>query len=818
MRDQNVIEQIRSHYKNLKLQDANEAETRLKLINDIIFRILGWGIDDVSVESRVSEDGATKFADYILTTANVSIIVEAKKVGESFLINPSNRRVQLNKAFVKNGVGEAIRQARDYCRKKSIPFGIVTNGNQWIIFPALRIDGVSFEQSSAYVFSSLDQILDDDYDLFVSLLSRDSVIDGELQYQLLGRTSDQVENRRLSSFYKQITRDYRNPIFPHIEHAIVTAFTESIVEQSIDLLKKCYVVTPDRTKFDSRIKMHVQQRISVFNKAPIRPLKGSGKSEVKLLLESATRRARPLAVLVLGSVGAGKTTFLHYTRNVSAADVFNHSTANGVYSPQWLYIDFRMHEESGSPVDFMCSQILDIFKSGESGIHQKWVVQAAYKHVEDLIKSGPLSVIGDDDRAIRKALSDMIMDDFKKVNPYVECILKKYSSETPLFIVIDNVDQFEDEVKQSKIFSECIAFAMRVGANLVLSMREQTFVKHKNTPAFDAFDYDAIKIDPPDIQSVLSKRFFLAATLLEGKACSFSAPNAATVHVDDLSLFVDILQSSVLGTFIGNAIASMSTGDSRLALRMTREFIERGYTDPAKAIRYKIDKRPYTMPRHEALRAILLGKNSVYKERASVIGNLLDSHLGKVNCQLLRLFICAALYQKAHMQEDGKILCGEVVRHCKSMGFSENDVYKVIEDLFRLRFIHTNGYESPNEASSIFCTRLTGIVVSDLLFNFSFLECMVMDTYISEKSVWDDLFELSQLIDSERNVSKRVELRSQRLIKFYDHISAGYLPLATAAASRSLPPEWCSNPLLEGRRLFEKSIEIAVESARNHYG
>ena len=79
-----ISSEVLSIYSKLDVSDANEAETRLKIIDLIIFKILGWGFDDVKVEERVSEDGRTTFADYVIKTANTGIIIEAKKTGASF--------------------------------------------------------------------------------------------------------------------------------------------------------------------------------------------------------------------------------------------------------------------------------------------------------------------------------------------------------------------------------------------------------------------------------------------------------------------------------------------------------------------------------------------------------------------------------------------------------------------------------------------------------------------------------------------------------------------------------------------------------------
>ena len=193
-----------SRYAHLKLSSANEAETRLKLIDRIFFGLLDWAYEDVTVEERVTEDGKSTYTDYIFRTANTAFVVEAKKIGTSFESVGDSRKARLSGKLVEGATGEAIRQARDYCRKKSIQFAVVTNGAQWLIFPGVRTDRVSFSQSSALIFDSLTRVLGEEFDEFYELLSRDAVINGNLELELLGRSEDQFEERRLPQRFYQL--------------------------------------------------------------------------------------------------------------------------------------------------------------------------------------------------------------------------------------------------------------------------------------------------------------------------------------------------------------------------------------------------------------------------------------------------------------------------------------------------------------------------------------------------------------------------------------------------------------------------------------
>ena len=98
-------------YGQLSLFDANEAETRFKVIDEVIFSVLGWHKDDVTVEERVSEDGQTSFADYILRTATTAILIEATRAAAAFPLPARRSRLRLDGVLSEGEVGEAIRQA-----------------------------------------------------------------------------------------------------------------------------------------------------------------------------------------------------------------------------------------------------------------------------------------------------------------------------------------------------------------------------------------------------------------------------------------------------------------------------------------------------------------------------------------------------------------------------------------------------------------------------------------------------------------------------------------------------------------------------------
>ncbi|WP_309373018.1 hypothetical protein [Rhodoferax sp.] len=591
------------------------------------------------------------------------------------------------------------------------------------------------------------------------------------------------------------------------------AFSDSIVELQPDSFEKCYVATPESIKFDHKIKMHVGKRESVVGGVITRPMKDKDAQALYSRVVDVGKRRRPLALLVLGTVGAGKTTFLHYTRKIRLRDYFD--VAGKVTKPQWAHLDFLSNPPGNSASDFIYRALREYIGADEFLGDAGACVERAYADEIRALKTGPLSRLVNFQEKMDEKISDLILQDYRDIRPYVDRVIKYATNSQPFFLVIDNVDQIENEEEQSRLFTEVLAIARNLSLNLILSLRPATFAKHRNSPAIDAFDFETVQIDPPKISSVISKRFNLAKFLAEGKRGEFVAENGAKIRVDNAALIVELLQGSVLGTEIGARIEVLATEDVRLALRMTREFLERGYTNPGRAIEFHRRTGQYILPRHEAFRAILLGTKTVYNEEYSPIGNPFDARFSVNSAQLLRLYLLAAIV--AYASDNGfRFIDGiSLSESMKMVGYGESYTDSVLKDLCRYRFAFTANHGEPSISSSYMPSRLGGYIIRELLSNFTFLENTLFDTYIADPPVWTELKSLSHQIDAERNMLNRTRLRVRRVYCFFNYCKNSYMPLLEESQKRGLSSQWCSNPFEERALDFRKELSRVLRSARN---
>jgi hypothetical protein len=809
-------QEIINRISDLRTAAGNEAEVRFKVIDDILLHILDWDKADFKVEERLSEDGKDYFIDYLIITAQTSLLIEAKRLQVDFS-RVSTGRIALKGSWLRGELKKAVQQAREYGRSKGVGFCAVTNGDAWVVFPVNRRDLVSFDDTYAVAFSDAKSAIHSDIDSFRSLMSRESVIDGSLEQILLGGDSNQIDNRRLNKIHdSSYSKINRTTMFSSIEDEIVTAFSEELIANNPNLLENAYVETADRMKFDDRVKMTVLRREQVVNTRPMRPVGRAGVSKAATHIISTTLKSQSIALLTLGLVGAGKTTFLNYVEKVSGREFFDQNKSTP--TAHWLYIDFRSFSKSISPRDFIFKTLFSyISKNDVLGDYDR-TIYSAYKEEISSLMRGPLAAMKGDQNSVNEKITSLILREYEEKIPYVNRVLSYASKSTALFLVIDNVDQIEEGKIQEDIFLEAVAVARDIGMNLVLAMRDATYVKNRSSAVFDAFTFDAIYIDPPHIQSVLSKRFSIAAHLLRGKSFDLVADNGANVTITNASHVVEMLSASVLGTEVGNIIEVSATGDVRLALQMTKQFLQFGYSTSLRA--YESFKRTstYRFPIHEAIRAIMYGNQSIYRDEFSPFINPFDAKTGRSESQFLRLYIMSALVNAASTRTFQGLEAGDIVSNLEKMGFSQRITNKIINDLMNGRICFSRSHQEYTSESVLVPSRLCGYLIRDLCGKMVFLENAMFDTFIYDDIVWEKIKNKVKSIYRDSNIVSKFSLRKEVTSIFFDWIEQEVQKLCTEAAKRNLGPFWTSNCMSRLRIDFESELLRAFRGAVRNYG
>ncbi|WP_429116389.1 hypothetical protein [Aeromonas hydrophila] len=153
----------------------------------------------------------------------------------------------------------------------------------------------------------------------------------------------------------------------------------------------------------------------------------------------------------------------------------------------------------------------------------------------------------------------------------------------------------------------------------------------------------------------------------------------------------------------------------------------------------------------------------------------------------------------------------------KKIGVGDSFTKQVLFDLCKKRFIFTANHGEPTIASSFVPSRLGGYIVRELICNFTFIENVMFDTYISDSKTWQNLRSLSSDIDAERDILRKIRLRVQRGRIFYEHMHTSLKLLVNEARKRGLPVQWCNDVMQERKMDFRKELNRVRVSAKRNY-
>jgi hypothetical protein len=805
-----ALDRLVQQYSKLSLSDANEAETRLKVIDKILKDVLGWQDDDLSVEERCSEDSKTVFADYIVRTATTSLIVEAKKAGATFVLPTNQKSGKLGGALGEGEVGEAIRQVRDYCRMKAIPFAVVTNGSAWIVFPAVRTDEVTFEDTQARIFRDLADIKSRIVE-FWELLSRQRVAEGNLEHELLSPEKNVSARRVLSLVREPGFRLGRNALYEHIEPAVNAALTDEALLNDPEALKLCYVKSSERLKYDSRLQMVVSDAKTYLGHKTtrVRSRKSQGYFETKITQDIP---GRPRFILILGTVGSGKTTFLHYTRKVSAASQIDNKVL-------WLYVDFKKTTQNQNSRQFLYEELRSLIEADKEFELGDWArsIMPAYSETINNLERGPLFLLKKSNKAeFDKEIASTVMRERQELVPYVEKIIRHAATTRPGFFVIDNVDQIDSDERQNEIFSEAQAAAQRMGINIIMSLRESTFLRHRSSPVFDAFQFDSLYIDPPSVLPVLSRRFTYARQVLAGKKADLTLESGIHLKVPDISVFFNIVAQSVLASDAGFMIEMLSGGDIRRGLSLVREFLSSGHTTADRALSAYIREGKYKFPPHEIFKGAVLGKRTVYREEESSLLNLYDSKLGSESLQLLRFQILSRLVELAADAAFEGISVSDITDQLHVVGVPSGLIEGCLKTLLGSRAIRTSDGLLLSPRSTIFPNRLAGYLIHELGSSFNYFEMCLIDSYIFQKDSWTKISDLTAQIENASDDITKIRLRIDRARQYVKYLFYIEERWVVECKRRGMGETWGHQWIeTEIHKRLEDDMKRALTSAEN---
>lgn len=754
-----TLQLLASEEKSVLLR--NEAQTRLDLI-DKVLRAFGW---EFTVEERTEEG----YTDYRLGTPATVAVVEAKRESIGFTLpsDISYGKVSLKALLAGSSNGSlkaALKQCMSYCADLGVSQGIVTNGHQWVAFLATRSDSVRPLEGQALLVPSIQSFCDNFPDAW-NVFSEHGLKTKSLARTL---TTHHIPaplplSVRLQNYPgTKLRNDLQSSL-----QILGQVFLEDVPArpQLRDrFLTECYATSGALSQFSelSRAVLKSQQTEKLTESSiaeePVYGKKGLNEKLTGDIL-SAAMSNKP--IVLLGDVGAGKSTFIQRLINVDAKELFSAaisvyvdygSQATMVDLQTWTVTEVQRQIKENYNIDIASRAFIeDIFrnelKEFDAGIYGllKEVDIPSYtkKRVEHLA-------------ALMSDKSDHIARALKRI---------KQSHRKQIVIFLDNIDQRSIE-DQNSVFLISNELAAQWPVTVFVTLRPETYYESMRHGAVSGYHPRVFKIMPPRPDTVIRKRLDFVLDLMAGEDHEINDILGYNLQSDSLQFFLEMLSANMASNRNVNVfIDNMAGGNMRRALGFITRFVGSGHVDTAKIVDIWARTRSYWIPEHELLRALLHGDGNYYEPESSDIANVFKCASNDVRDHFL---MCKLISFVERSSRDGDNLrfvsADEIYQALQPQGFSETSIQEALRRGVDHRLLDEPLMSRNDENFERVRVTSVGLYTKNRLpLLFSYVDAIVVDTPVLQDNYYcviGDAFSMEQ--------------RLQRAVEFTKYLDSAW--------------------------------------------
>jgi hypothetical protein len=735
--------------------DLGESDTRSKVIDSLLMSVLGWSETDIVRE----ENTKAGYFDYKVSIPGFAFLIEAKRKQREFSIPTNHKKSSIKSLYKENG--EVINQIRGYCVEAGVQYGIVTNGRQFICLKLINIDNKSWLDNQCLLFNGFDDI-DNRFMQFYDNLSKPGIISsGGFKYDVLGNVSE--SNTVISTLLAREKELIRNLLSSRIAPIINRIFGEMFTEEQEDdteFIRQCFVqneeIIKNREEIERLFADRAPQVSSVVPAVNTASLNKQIADEIRFDNISIKNLVPPNPIIIIGSKGAGKTTFINhlFRHHLSEDDIKDHLP---------IYLDLRkfFDKHDHFRANKVAKEIVEILYEGYSGLelHSLGVLIRVYLQQ---IKRNDESIWAHDKEhnpdTYNERLSDFVekaqndsMDHLEHLNKYLirERRLR-------LIVIIDNADQFDQPI-QSEVFIFAHSLARKAFCGTVVSLREGYYYKWRNSPPFDAYESNVYHVTAPRYSEVLQRRidYTLERIDVARNALVSEGPGSKSeITNQEIIEFLSGLRNSLFSESNSSIIDFLNYTtypNIREGLKTFKLFLTSGYTNTPDYIvreRFRIEGQssPQVIPVHEFVRSIGLQNRLYYSSEVSILHNFFIPPIDSDD-HFIKLYIIEDLANLLDKKgPSGKyVLAKDLIDKFSSFGYRLNVINASLFDLVKLGMLDTDeqitdiDWKALPKDCNMAVTSKGYFYFKSLVNRFYYLDLVLQDTPIFDKHSFDEI-------------------------------------------------------------------------------
>lgn len=433
---------------------------------------------------------------------------------------------------------------------------------------------------------------------------------------LVGGPSFQNEELPQNTFGATIVGDYG-----HIFNPVSTIDREKIVREA-------YIGSLRRQRYIEPIDRMIRNAVTP-TAGKIEALANSAEPKE---IATAFRERKNLGnqiMLLIGSVGAGKSTFVDYFSLVALPRDLQSKTV-------WLRLNLN---EAPLLLDaaynWIVRSIISEFRSKFTDIDfdDLQVLMKVFSHEIASLKKGPLALLDSTTTEYKTRLADRLIQ--LQSDPLLMAKgIAKFLCNGPnvlLVIVLDNCDK-RNRDEQLTMFQVAQWVRSEFGCLVFLPLRDVTYDLYRHHPPLDtALKQFVFRIEPPQFTEVLHARVRLALNEMgqqnpEGNSLSYQLPNGikVTYPAEDQALYLASILRSLYAhdRFVRQVMTGLAGRDVRRALQIFLDFCMSGHIGEDQIFKIRFFEGQHVLPISMVARVLLRMHRRFYDGDKSYLKNI----------------------------------------------------------------------------------------------------------------------------------------------------------------------------------------------------
>lgn len=720
-----------------KLITEGDVETKVILPLLTNEEPIGLGFHNHDIQSKRSlkkllidkgDKAQRYYPDFVVSINGLPlIVVEAKKPEEN--------------------LEEAFRQASLYAAELNRAFPIDENPCQLIIaINGLNLIAGSWETAKPLFNIPIDSwlVTDRDFSLFTSTFCKTELVPKSENVRKALRTEVMYKNPLylLGGKYVQdqtVSNEFGETISINYQHL----FNPNEESEREDIVKNAYVkVTKHQSHVDpidklirKKIRPAVQESKEIFD--------NTKPKELIEKLESA-QRFNNQVILLIGSVGSGKSTFSTYLKEVALDDDVNKKLS-------WVRLNLNDAPVSADEIyTWLKNNIIDQLKGQYRDIDYdelRFIEKLYFRNILAL-KKGVLQLLKEGSKKYNSLLADKILEFQGDLDLTLESYVHElvYARGKNLIVILDNCDKRNLE-EQLLMFEVANWVKDHIKAIVFLPLRDTTFDHFRNEKPLDTVIKDLIfRIDPPSLEKVIYERIKYANRISSTNTSLnyYHLPNGWRVQNpsrDELYYLKSILSSLFQNRFFKKLITGLAGRDVRKGIEIFLDFCKSGHISEKDIFKMKQTKGEYILPNHIISRVFMRGNRIYYSDSESRIKNLFHSDPSdNLPDPFIRIAILEWLHTHRRKPGPSGILgfhrAGDLLQSMSKNGHEFNRVKKELLFLLQNFMIISESQETTRiEMEDLVSINPPGVIHFDLLNYVDYLATVAENVWYNSASI-----------------------------------------------------------------------------------